>query len=184
LTSIIQSVKYAIMNMEARKVELVSYTPMWKDFFIKECQNLEKILRKNIVEIHHIGSTAIPSIMAKPTLDILCVVHTMDGIELFKSEFEKSGLVWKGENGVFGRLYFERLAKEGSRHLCHVHIFEKGNSLIDDHLDFRDYLNAEGEVAKEYEKLKVELKSKYSDNPALYTAAKSEFIETILQNIR
>ena len=78
------------MNENKRKVELVPHSPIWKKFFQKECQNLSKVLRNNIVEVHHIGSTAIPKIMAKPTLDILCVVHTMDGIDCFKDEFKKT----------------------------------------------------------------------------------------------
>ena len=59
-------------------------------------------------------------------------------------------------------------------------IFEKGNSLINDHLDFRDYLNAEDKIAKEYE----DLKEKNEENPNLYQIGKNEFIETVLRNLR
>ena len=172
------------MNENNRKVELVPYSPLWEKYFQKECRNLSKVLRNNLVEIHHIGSTAIPQILSKPILDILCVVHTMDGIDLFKDEFQRLGLTWKGNHGAPQRPYFERFGSDGVTSLCHIHILEKGSPLIDDLLDFRDYLNAEENVSKEYEGLKVLLKEKHEDNPALYQIGKSEFIETVLRNIR
>ena len=172
------------MNENKRTIELVPHLPIWDKYFQKECQSLSKVLRNNIVEIYHIGSTAIPKIKAKPVLDILCVVHTLDGIDLFKNEFKKLGLIWKGDQGIPGRLYFERLGSDGVTQLCHIHIFEKGNSLINDYLDFRDYLNAEDKIAKEYEDLKVLLQEQQSNNPDLYKMGKNEFIETVLKNLR
>lgn len=172
------------MNIEEnREIELVPHGPFWEIYFDKEAKGLKKILKNNALDIHHIGSTAIPKIVAKPTLDILCVVHTFKGIELFRDDFEKLGLTWKGEHGIPGRLYFVRLAKNGYTHLSHIHLFEKGNSLINDHLDFRDYLNAEEEVALEYENLKKALKDKNQKNPGLYQAGKNEFIKTVLRNL-
>ena len=169
--------------MNKRKIDLIPYTPLWKEYYLKECQVLEKILKNNCKEVHHIGSTAIKKIMAKPILDILCVVHTLDKIDAFKYEFEKMGLKWMGENGLPGRLYFIRLAKDGVTHLSHIHIFEKSNTLINDHLDFRDYLNAEDQIAIEYEELKVTLQKNYLESPELYTAGKNEFIKTVLKSI-
>lgn len=172
------------MNTKSeRKVELMPYTPMYKEFYLKECKTLEKVLRSNCIDIHHIGSTAIPKILSKPILDILCVVHTLDGIQVFKDEFEKLGLEWKGEFGIPGRLYFVRKAKDGITHLSHIHIFEKSNDKIHDHLDFRDYLNAEEKIAKEYEKLKIELKDKFEFEPDNYSKGKNEFIELVLKSI-
>jgi GrpB-like predicted nucleotidyltransferase (UPF0157 family) len=166
-----------------RKIELMPYTPMYKEFYLKECKALEKVLRSNCIDIHHIGSTSIPKIVSKPILDILCVVHTLDGIEIFKDEFERLGLEWKGEFGIPGRLYFVRKAKDGVTHLSHIHIFEKNNEKIHDHLDFRDYLNAEEKIAKEYEKLKLELKDKFENDPESYQRGKSDFIELVLKSI-
>jgi GrpB-like predicted nucleotidyltransferase (UPF0157 family) len=166
-----------------RKIELVPYSPMWRKFFEKEEATLKRLLKGNLIQAHHIGSTAITSIVAKPTLDILAEVHTLDGIEVFKDEFERAGLTWKGEFGIEGRLYFIRPSPDGISHMAHIHIFETTSKHIQDHLDFRDYLNAEPEVAKEYETLKLTLKEQFEDSPELYTAGKNEFIKTVLQNI-
>jgi len=168
----------------ARKVELMPYTPMFQEFYLKECKALEKVLRSNLIEVYHIGSTAIPGIMAKPILDILCVVHTLDGIDAFKDEFASLGLEWRGEYGIEERRYFVRKAKDGVTHLSHIHIFEGTNSAVADHLDFRDYLRAEPEVAKEYEKLKVELATRFEFDTQKYTEAKSEFIRIVLEGLK
>lgn len=167
-----------------RKVELVPYSSFWEKVFEKEAQNLKKVLKSNIVDIHHIGSTAIPKIKAKPTVDIAVEVHTLDGIDLFSREFEKVGFTPKGEFGIPGRRYFVRYAPDGITHLTHVHVFRHSNPKVYDHLDFRDYLNSEDKVAKEYEKLKVTLKSQFSDKPELYQKGKSDFIEIVLKNLR
>jgi GrpB-like predicted nucleotidyltransferase (UPF0157 family) len=169
--------------MNHKNVELVAYSPAWKKYFEKEKLGLTKLLRNNLVEVHHIGSTAITSIVAKPTLDILVEVHTLDGIEAFKSEFERAGLILTDEFDREERLYFIRLAADGITHLSHIHIFDRSSEHIQNHLDFRDYLNAEIEVAKEYENLKVTLKEKFENSPELYSAGKNEFITTVLKNI-
>ena len=145
---------------------------------------MEKILRSNVAQIYHIGSTAIPAILARPILDILCVVHTLDGIDRFSHEFEKFGLNPLGEYGIPRRRYFERYAKDQITHMAHIHIFERSNPKVSDHLDFRDYLNAEPEVAKEYENIKIALREQYLENPELYSAGKNEFIQTVLGNLK
>lgn len=172
------------MNEIKRTIELVPYSAMWQKFYVKECLVLQNLLRKNLIEAYHIGSTAIRDIVTRPTLDILCVVHTLDGIRAFESEFKKAGLLFKAADIDSKRLLFVRNDKDGESELCHVHIIEKSSSLIGDYIDFRDYLNAESKVAKEYNNLKFELQKKYPDTPKLYNNAKSEFIQIVLNNLK
>lgn len=168
--------------MSDRVVELMPHTELWEEFFSKECMALKKVLRSNLFEVHHIGSTAIPAIKAKPTLDVLVSVHTFDGLDLFKNEFKAVGLEWRGEYGIEGRRYFVRKTSAGT-HLSHIHMFEKHDSKIDDHLDFRDYLNSEAEVAKEYEKLKETLAEQFPEDLEKYTQGKSDFIKIVLDGL-
>ncbi len=165
------------------KIELVPYSPAWKKYFEKEKAGLTGLLRSNLIEVHHIGSTAINSIAAKPTLDILVEVHTLDGIQAFQDEFKRAGLIWQDDFDISERLYFIRLAPDGVTHLSHIHIFDKSSNHVKNHLDFRDYLNAELEVAKEYEKLKLTLNEKFDEKSGMYLAGKNEFIGTVLKNI-
>ncbi len=169
--------------MTKERNEFIPYSPHLKKYFEKERRGLEKVLKTNLIQVHHIGSTAISSIVAKPILDILVEVHTLDGIELFKSEFAHLGLTLQEGFDKSERLYFARLAPDGASHLSRIHIFEKNSEAIKDHLDFRDYLNAEPKIAKEYEKLKVNLNEQYEESPALYAAGKNEFIQIVLNNI-
>jgi GrpB-like predicted nucleotidyltransferase (UPF0157 family) len=171
----------SLVPSKKRMIELMEYTPMYKQFYLKECKGLEKVLRSNLIDVHHIGSTAIPKILSKPTLDILCVVHTLDGIALFQDEFKKLGLIFRGEHGMSERLYFERIAKDEVTHLSHIHIFEKSDERIDEHLLFRDNLNNDELLAKKYEAKKIELKEKYASDPESYNKEKGDFIKILSQ---
>lgn len=172
------------MTNLSNELLLVPHTSMWEKVFQKEKSSLEKLLRSNSLEIQHIGSTAITEACARPIMDILCVVHTLDGIEVFKSEFEAHGFSWKGDGGMPNSIQFIRYAKDGITELSNIRIFEKINPIIDDFTDFRDYLNAEEEVAKEYSAVKLGLQKKYEENPGLYTAAKNQFIKIVLSNLK
>jgi len=172
------------MAKNLKELLLVPHTPMWEKVFLKEKQNLESVLKNNSIEIQHVGSTAIPAVTARPIMDILCVVHTLDGIEMFLREFTKRGYTWNGDGGIPNCINFIRYAKDGETELTNVRVFENGNPLIFDYLDFRDYLIAEEEVAREFDSVKNELKKKYIENPGIYTAAKSQFIQIVLKNLR
>lgn len=172
------------MNKAKITIELVPYSSLWQKFYVKECLTLQKLLRSNLVEAYHVGSTAIVDIVTRPTLDILCVVHTLDGIRAFESEFSKVGLSFKASDLESKRLLFTRQDPKSEGELCHIHIIEKSSTLINDYIDFRDYLNAESKVAKEYNNLKLELQQKYPDTPKLYNKAKSEFIQIVLNNLK
>jgi GrpB-like predicted nucleotidyltransferase (UPF0157 family) len=171
---------YTAMN----ELELVEYNGIWKKIYEKESSHLKNLLKTNLVETFHIGSTAIPSIVARPTMDILCSVHTLDGIEVFKSNFESLGYTWKQDGGLPNSIQFIRYAPDKKTELTNIRIFEQTNILISDILDFRDYLNAEDEVAKEYQNIKLGLKEEFKKNPMVYEAAKAKFFQIVLKNLR
>ena len=165
--------------MAKRKIQFLPYTPMYKDFFLKECKVLEKVLRNNCIDIHHIGSTSVAKISAIPTLDVLCIVHTLDGISYFEDEFQKLGLSPVKEEAGLERIIFERRTKDDDVILSRVVIYEKGDPRIDDCLDFRDYLNKNEEAAKTFEASKIE----FSKAPETYEEKKTSLIEIILEGL-
>jgi GrpB-like predicted nucleotidyltransferase (UPF0157 family) len=166
--------------MHSTNLNLVPYSPVWKKYFLKEEEVLKSLLRKNLIQAHHIGSTAIPNICARPTLDVMAVVHTLDGIELFKDEFLRAGLIEK-ESALEGLITFERVSPKTSATLTRIIILDKFSRHAPDCLDFRDYLIAENEIADQFEKMKKEIVK--SNKPELYEAAKIEFIQTVLKTI-
>jgi GrpB-like predicted nucleotidyltransferase (UPF0157 family) len=131
----------------------------------------------NLVVLHHIGSTAVPGLPAKPTIDILAEVQSHDALEACIPELAAMGYQAKGENGVSGRRYFHSLS--GEVHLFHLHAYEIGHADIRRHLDFRDYLRAHPDTARAYAALKHSLAAEYPYDPQLYTAGKSDFIRGV-----
>ncbi|MFS1514451.1 GrpB family protein [Chengkuizengella sp. SCS-71B] len=158
-----------------RTIKVVPYQDEWVNKFQEEALKIKEIFGDQLVEIHHIGSTSVPGLKAKPIIDIIPVVKNIKEIDLFNEKMEAIGYEARGEFGIPGRRYFP---KGGEKHRSHhVHVFQKGDQHIERHLAFRDYLIAHPEVAKEYEVLKEELANKFSNNPERYSDGKETFIK-------
>ena len=170
-------------DVSARRVVLAEPGPHWVEFFKKEQSVLHEILGANLTEAHHIGSTSISGIRAKPTVDIMPVVKSLIGVDERKQEFEKRGYLFRGEYGMAGRRYVVGLQPEGVNHRVHIHIFAEGHHEIARHLAFRDYLRANPATAKAYEALKMELQRKFEADRQKYQDGKSEFCEGLLRKI-
>lgn len=154
------------------KVEVVPYNPRWRAEFEAEAKRIESALGE--VTVHHIGSTAIPNIYAKPVLDFLVEVGDIDAVNGRNAAMEALGYEAMGEFGIPGRRYF-RKDTEGIR-THQVHIFETGSIQIQRHLAFRDYMIAHPEEAQRYSELKRKL-AKESLNADEYMDGKDGFIK-------
>lgn len=159
-----------------RIIKVVPYNSNWKDEYIKELEKLKNIFKDEIIEIHHIGSTSIPGIYAKPTIDIIIGVKDIDKIDSYNEGMRKLGYEAKGENGIKDRRFF---IKGRYKRTHHVHIFQVGDPEIKKHLNFRDYMIAHPEDAKEYEDLKKGLAKKFRYNNEAYCNGKDSFIKYI-----
>ncbi|MBM6619967.1 GrpB family protein [Bacillus suaedaesalsae] len=159
-----------------RKIEVVPYQENWRNLYHTEEQLLRNVLGEQLSQIHHIGSTSIPRMMAKPIIDILIEVNNIDKVDSFNHIFIKIGYEPKGENGIKNRRYFQ---KGGNDRTHHVHIFPAGHSEVTRHLAFRDYLIAHPTEAKRYEELKRKLASQYIHNPNLYSEGKNELVKEL-----
>ncbi len=164
--------------MMTRKVIVVPYDPNWHRTFLVESQQLAIALDKNMVNIHHIGSTSIPTIYAKPIIDILIEVKNLAKVDDRNQAIEALGYIGMGEFGIIGRRFFKKDNAEGIR-THHIHTFETGSPQIDRHLAFRDYLISHPETALEYSKLKQQLAQKYPHDIESYMDGKAEFISEI-----
>ena len=156
-------------------VQLEPHDKQWDEAAIQTIKNLKSILGDDAVDIQHIGSTAIPAITAKPIIDIMPVVESLDAIDAVASEFEKIGYVYMGEYGITGRRY---LYKGANEHTHHIHIFSKNdNENITRHLAFHDYLNKHDDVKEAYANLKKELAKKYPNDIEGYCDGKDAFVK-------
>ncbi len=160
-----------------RKVEVVPHDPLWAYSFQAEAEVLSNIFGDQLVAIHHIGSTAIPGIVAKPILDFLVEVRDIQKVDELNSEMEALGYQPRGEFGISGRRYFVK--QFGEAHIFHIHTFQSVNPELERHLNFRDYLIAHPQDALAYSRLKEDLARQFPDDIDNYVAGKSDFIKNI-----
>ena len=161
-----------------RKVEVVPYNPDWRSLFETEANQIAISLAKNITAIHHIGSTSIETIYAKPIIDILVTVKSISKVDDRNSQMQSLGYQYMGEFGIRGRRFFlkDNMAKIRTHH---VHVFETDSPQVKRHLAFRDYLNAHLEAAQAYSILKQSLAEKYPHDIEQYMDGKDGFIQEI-----
>src|SRR5262245_46402501 len=130
-------------SADRRKVELVPHDPSWAQQATAESKRLAQAIGEALVRIEHVGSTSIPGIVAKPTIDLMPIVKSLAELDARQPQVESLGYVWRGEFGIPGRRYCI-IEKEGRR-LFHVHCHQAGHPEIARTLDFRDYLRAHSE---------------------------------------
>lgn len=165
-----------VIMTEKRRIEVVDYNPKWVIMYHDEANKIKKIFGKELIDIYHIGSTAIPGIKAKPVIDILVVVKRIEKVDNYNDKMVRLGYEPMGEFGIKDRRFF---MKGGNNRTHHVHVFELGNNEIERHLNFRDYLIANPEDARRYSKLKEELAEKYRYDIESYVKGKDGLIKEI-----
>ena len=159
-----------------RKVEVVPHAPRWRDAFEAEAKYVAAALGENVVAIHHIGSTAIPNIYAKPVVDLLVEVGDLTAVDRQSAAMESLGYEVMGEYGIPGRRYFRKDNREGSR-THNIHAFEAGSAEVVRHLAFRDYMTAHPGDAQRYSELKRRLAKEHPQSIDGYMDGKDGFIK-------
>ena len=135
-----------------RKIVVVDYRPEWAEAFQREAARIAKVLGENMVAIHHIGSTSVPGLCAKPIIDIMPVVRDIGAVDECNEGFIALGYTPMGEFGIPGRRYFH---KGGDERTHHVHVFaEENKEAIERHLAVPAYLRAHADEARAYGELK------------------------------
>lgn len=168
------------MVIMRKRVILVSHNPNWTDAFETETRLITQALGEIVVAQHHIGSTAIPMIHAKPIIDILLEVDDIVHLDEHTSKMESIGYEAMGEYGIPGRRYFRKSNSKGTR-THHVHAFDTGSYGAWRLLAFRDYMIAHPHFAKEYDELKLDLASQFPEDGVAYQEGKDTFIKDIQQ---
>jgi len=158
-----------------RKVEVVPYNPAWPFLFEAEAELLSVIFGAELVHIHHIGSTSIPGLQAKPIIDMLAEVRDIEKIDSLNSDMIAVGYTPKGEYGIPGRRYFFKGSEE--KHSHHLHAFQSGNTEVARHLLFRDYLRSHQQEVRQYASLKVSLAARFPGDIEAYMQGKDAFIK-------
>ena len=158
------------------KVRVVFHDPQWRQAFEAEAEQVAVALGESVVAIHHIGSTAVPDIYAKPIIDLLVEVRDITKVDDQSLVMQALGYEVMGEFGIPGRRYFRKNDREGNR-THHVHAFRAGSEEVVRHLAFRDYLTAHPDDAQRYSDLKRRLADEYPDSIDEYMNGKDGFIK-------
>lgn len=161
------------------EVVLATYDPSWPEIFAGEAQAIRRALGDMFAGIEHVGSTAIPGLAAKPVIDIVTIVTSLERATDAIPGLEALGYDCRGENGIPGRLFFRKGLLE-FRRTHHLHLIEAGHEQWTSMLLFRDYLRSHPGDARRYEELKRALAEKFRDNRSAYTNGKANFVRTVL----
>ena len=151
---------------------LEEHNPLWAEWYREESEALAAMLPG--AKISHIGSTAIPGIWAKPTVDILVEIGQEQDMRAVKQKLESGGWVCMSESE--NRMSFNKGYSETgfAERVFHLHLRRIGDN---DEALFRDYLISNREAAKEYEKLKLSLWKRFEHDRDGYTESKTEFVK-------
>ncbi|QKS70386.1 GrpB family protein [Paenalkalicoccus suaedae] len=156
-----------------RKVIVTPYNKQWTEEFSKEAKALHQALGQNVTHIHHIGSTSVDGLSAKPIIDFLIEVKDVEEVDRYNTAMSELNYIARGENGIPNRRFFMKGEMDRTHH---VHVFEEGSEHVERHLAFRDYLREFHEVKRAYGTLKEQLAALYPDDIEAYINGKASFV--------
>src|SRR3989344_1637171 len=158
------------IGLKRGTVKLNKHNSNWVKLFKKESNLLLKKFPSIITEISHGGSTAIPTIPAKPIIDMFAIVPSLKKTELIKKDLEKMGYGYHGEEGVRGRILYVKGKSELKTY--HLQLCEKRSDEWKNHLLIKNYFLKNPKEVKKYAGLKMKLAKKYPNDRKLYSNGK------------
>lgn len=169
------------LGLASGTVRVVPYDPRWATLFVEAAHELQEALGPAAAAIHHVGSTAVPGLCAKPILDLLVSIPSFEeGLDLVP-RIERLGYEFRPAEEIPDRHYFRR--RRGTIRTHHLSLAEASSWHHRATLAFRDALRANPSRAVEYADLKLRLARRYPlDRPA-YLAAKTAFVERVLAEV-
>ena len=170
----------AIWQNLREAVELAPYDPAWADQFAQERDHIMAVLGDLALEVHHIGSTAVPGLEAKPVIDIMVVVRRLEDAAACIGPLQQLGYAFVDYSQNTDRRFF----RKGTPRTHHLHIVAAGSASLADHLDLRDALRAGPALREQYQGLKCTLAAQYRHDRATYSERKGVFIAAALAQWR
>jgi GrpB-like predicted nucleotidyltransferase (UPF0157 family) len=165
----------------ATPISVVPYDPEWQRVFENERQVLEHTLAPWLKDgIHHVGSTAVPGLAAKPIIDMVAGVRDFEEARAAFEPLREESYVHAPHRPGIAHHFAKPSASEARYGL---HLTEPGSDLWRERLAFRDALRRDTALAREYEALKLRLAREHGDNAAAYTAGKRAFVARVLANV-
>lgn len=165
------------------RVQVVPYDPSWPQQFETERRQLLEAV-PDLAAVEHIGSTAVPGLPAKPTIDILAITADLPGLLVRLDRLAAIGYEFKP--GSFPddphHLFLRKL--RDARRTHHLHVLAKGHPAIEEYRLFRDFLRSVPEAAHAYGAIKVRLAARYGENRPGYVEAKEIEVDRLMEKAR
>lgn len=160
---------------------LLPYDRRWKTLFESASKELHVALGSSIVDVHHVGSTAVPDMCAKPILDVLVSIPDFSRGTKLVPKLAALGYVFRPTEEIPDRHYFRR--GDDAKRTHHLSLAEPMSRHHRVTLAFRDALLADSGLARAYADLKVELAEQFPHDRAAYIEGKSDFIADVLARV-
>ncbi len=164
----------ASFGLTSGELRLVTVGAEWAARFIAERGRLAAALGGAALDIQHVGSTAVPGLLAKPILDIAVAIQSFESGFSLVPRLVDLGYEYRGENGIARRHY---LVRGTPRRTHHLHVLEQGCAQLSRHLGFRDILLGSPATAARYAELKRAIVVESGGDRNLYQHLKFSFIE-------
>jgi GrpB-like predicted nucleotidyltransferase (UPF0157 family) len=169
-----------MVGLRRGSVLLVPHQSEWRVLFEEEAARLRSVLGDKILRVEHVGSTAVEGMEAKPLIDMMAAVESLEDARDLVPVLEGMGYEYRDDGGVRGRIFFAKEPR--SRRTHHLSLAEPTSDYWQRSLLFRDHLRAHPEAAEEYRDLKRELARRYPEDRESYTASKNRFIERAIES--
>jgi GrpB-like predicted nucleotidyltransferase (UPF0157 family) len=166
-------------GLKRHTVHVVDHQPRWAGLGAEACQKVKEVCGHLIVDVQHVGSTAVPRLPAKPILDLAAAVTTHAAIPELVEKLAGVGYIYRGDRADAGGHLFV-WGPEPDVRAVHLHVVEVKDPQWRNYIRFRDTLRENPILRKRYGELKKKLKSTYPDDRESYTKSKHEFIQRVL----
>lgn len=176
----VQQIACEIWDVIHERITLVPYQSEWRQFFELEKELVQQALGDVALNVHHIGSTAVPDLAAKPVIDLMVEIPSLEYTAACIPPLKTLGYSFIDHAENVERRFF----RKGSPRSHHLHLVAQGSQVLQDHLDFRDALCSDSSLRQHYQALKEQLADAFSDNRKSYTDHKSAFVVKALEIYR
>lgn len=170
-----------MLGLKRGKVAVVDHQTEWEEIAASTIKELKEIFGETALDIQHIGSTAIRSIKAKPIIDIAVGISCFETLSDILPKLEATGIYKSALHAVPNDVLYVIGDFDDDTRTHHIHIVEFGSMQWKNYINFRDYLNSNPSIAKQYEDLKIELVTRNENNRNAYTDGKEDFINNTLR---
>lgn len=160
-------------------VKIAAYRPGWHILFQQERRSLQQHFGSLVLDIQHVGSTAVPGLDAKPIIDIAVAVSSVAVIPRCRQPLCRLGYIDRGDGGANGGYLFVKESAPDIR-THHLHLVAIDDPQWNIYLRFRDMLRADATLRARYATLKRALQERFPQDREAYTSAKHEFIRDVL----